>query len=427
MDTWSYSLAVKRVYNFEKLTANQQDFLIKQLNKYFPPSVYEKHRRKRQQAQRNLIKTRHLLEETLQEFPYCIESTSVSPRSDSLAGYGIVLTAGGEGERLRLSLQEKDFPAAVFVNFTKATFPLQGFFEDFGTLQINLALIAEISARFRVDIPVVVTTGPEGTTTSRVITDTIARHAAFGLKNVKVIYQGIRLHLTMDEQIAFEIRDGMPYPITNPDETGGPLMKLKAIEAGSGQSTLDWFADCGADKIIVLQGTAICHPNLIPVMTEAARNYDGLGVGILRKRFTVDDPFGSFVVLKTVEKKQLVILEQEVRNSQIFALKDPSERHFLPYNTGFYVFDSEVLRINDLPDYATPPKEVLPELPRSPKVGYAATEILSLTRRPAVLAVQPDRYGVIKKVGDLKRLADMAKRFGLDKVCRRVMNRDKSR
>jgi hypothetical protein len=423
MEIWSHQFAIERIYNFEKLNANQKDFLIALLNKRFPPFVYEEHRHKRILAQRNLVKARHLLKGALQEFPRCIENTTVSPKPDSLSGYGIVLTAGGEGERLRLSLQENGLPMAALTDFTKAAFPLPGFFKNLGALQINLALIAHISERFRVDMPVVITTGPEGSTTARVISDMIAQHAAFGIKNVKVICQGERLHLTTDEQIAFEIRDGMPYPVTNPDETGGPIMQLKAIEDNNEKSTLDWFAECGANKIIVLQGTAIYHPDLIPVMAEAARNHDGLGVGILRSRFTIDDPFGSLVVSKTTEKKQLVILEQEVRNSQTYALKDHSGQYFLPYNTGFYVFDREVLRVNDLPDYATPPKEVLPEIPRSPKIGYAATDILSLTHKPAVLIIQPDQYGVIKKVDDLARLGDMAKRFGLDEVCQDVISR----
>jgi hypothetical protein len=423
MEIWSHQLAIERIYNFEKLNANQQDFLIALLNKRFPPSVYEEHRHKRILAQRNLIKARQRLKGALQAFPRCIENTTVAPKPDSLSGYGIVLTAGGEGERLRLSLQENGLPMAALTDFTKAAFPLPDFFGDCGALQINLALIAHISERARVDLPVVITTGPEGSTTARVIGDMIAQHAAFGIKNVKVICQGERLHLTTDEQIAFEIRDGMPYPVTNPDETGGPVMKLKAIEDGDEKSTLDWLAECGANKIIVLQGTAIYHPNLIPVMAEAARNYDGLGVGILRSRFAVEDPFGSLVVLKTTEKEQLVILEQEVRNSQTYALQDHSGEYFLPYNTGFYVFDREVLRINDLPDYATPPKEVLPRIPRSPKVGYAATDILALIHKPAVLIIQPDQYGVIKKVDDLAKLADMAKRFGLDEICRHVMRR----
>jgi len=427
MDTWSHLLASERVNAFEELNANQQDFLIRLLNKRFPPSVYEENRNRLLQAKRNLIEAQQLLKGTSQEFPRCIDGTKVASKPDCLAGYGIVLTAGGEGERLRLSLQKKGSSMAASADFTKATFPLPGFFGDFGALQINLALVAEISTRFQVNIPVVITTGPEGSTTARVIADTIKQHTAFGMKNVKIICQGERLHLTADGQIAIEIRDGMPYPMTNPDETGGPIMKLKAIEDNDEKSTLDWFAACGADKIIVLQGTAIYHPNLIPVMAEAARGYDGLGVGILRSRFDVDDPFGSFVVLKTAQKEQLVIIEQEMRNSQTYTLKDPNELYFLPYNTGFYVFDSEVLRINDLPDYATPPKEVLPELPRSPKVGYAATDILSLTRRPAVLAIQPDCYGVIKNADDLGRLADMAKGFGLDEVCRRVINRTNSK
>jgi len=423
MEIWSHQLAIERIYNFEKLNANQQDFLIALLNKRFPPSVYEEHRHKRILAQRNLIEARHLLKGALQEFPRCIENTTVSPKPDNLSGYGIVLTAGGEGERLRLSLQENGIPMAALTDFTKATFPMPDFFGDFGELQINLALIAHISERSQVDMPVVITTGPEGSTTARVIGDMIARHAAFGIKNVKVICQRERLHLTTDEQIAFEIRDGMPYPVTNPDETGGPIMKLKAIEDNDEKSTLDWLAECGANKIIVLQGTAIYHPNLIPVMAEAARNYDGLGVGIMRSRFARKDPFGSLVILKTTEKEQLVILEQEVRNSQTYALKDHSGQYFLPYNTGFYVFDREVLRINNLPDYATPPKEVLPRIPRAPKVGYAATDILSLIHKPAVLIIQPDQYGVIKKVDDLERLADMAKRFGLDEICQDVMSR----
>lgn len=423
MDTWSHRLAGEQVNAFEKLNADQQELLIKLLNKRFPPSIYEENRRKLLQARRNLIQARRLLEKASQEFPRCIDSTKVAPQPDCLAGYGIVLTAGGEGERLRLSLMDRGFSMAVPEDFTKATFPFPDFLEDFGALQINLALVAEIAERFQVDIPVVITTGPEGSNTARVIADMIKRHAAFGMQNVKMICQGERLHLTADEQIAVEVRDKMPYPVTNPDETGGPIMKLKAMEGDDQKSTLDWFAGCKANKIIVLQGTAIYHPNLIPVMAEAARDFDGLGVGILRSQFELDDPFGSFVVLKTDLKEQLVILEQEVRSAQTYTLKDPNKRYFLPYNTGFYVFDSEVLRINDLPDYATPPKEVLPELPRAPKVGYAATDILALTRRPAVLAIQPDSYGVIKNADDLQRLADMAKGFGLDEVCRRVIDR----
>lgn len=423
MDAWTHPLARRRVFAFDTLTVNQQDVLIKLLNERFPPSVYEIHRRKRRQAQQNLKEGRQVLEGASQKFPHFIESTTVSANPESLVGIGIVLTAGGEGERLRLSLQKRGVPESALDGFTKATFPLPGFFEDFGALQINMALMADISARFQMEVPVVVTTGPAGTATSRVVTDVIEQHKAFGVKNATIVCQGERLHLTADEQIAVEIRGATPYPVTHPDETGGPIMKLKAVEPGAGQSALDWFAAHGADKIMILQGTAVYHPDLIPVMAEAARNHDGLGVGILRSRFDVNDPFGSFVVLKTPAKEQLVIVEQEVRNARTCTLMDSKRRFFLPYNTGFYVFDSDVLRKNDLPDYATPPKEVLPGLPRSPKIGYAATDILSLTRKPAVLTIPPDYYGVVKQADDLNRLTDMAKRFGLDAICRRAMNR----
>ncbi len=423
MDAWSHQLARQRVFRFATLTGEQQDFLITLLNERFPPSVYEMHRAKREQAQRNLIKGRLVLEGASQKFPRFIESTIVSANPNSLVGIGIVLTAGGEGERLRLSLQEKGVPGSALEGFTKATFPLPDFFDDFGALQINMALMADISKRFQMDVPVVVTTGPAGSSIARVVTEVIEQHNAFGVKHARVICQGERLHLTADEKIAFATRDGKPYPVTHPDETGGPLMQLKVVATDSGQSTLDWLAAHGAEKIMILQGTAVYHPDLIPVMAEAARNHDGLGVGILRDRFDGDDPFGSFVVLKTPEKEQLVIIEQEVRNTQTLTLMDSERRFFLPYNTGFYVFDSAVLRRNDLPDYATPPKEVLPGLPRSPKIGYAATDILSLTRRPAVLTIPPDYYGVVKQADDLNRLAAMAKGFGLDTLCRRAMNR----
>ena len=61
MKIWSHQLAIERIYNFEKLNANQQDFLIALLNKRFPPFVYKEHRHKRILAQRNLVKARHQL------------------------------------------------------------------------------------------------------------------------------------------------------------------------------------------------------------------------------------------------------------------------------------------------------------------------------------------------------------------------------
>ena len=91
MDTWSHRLAEKRIYDFTKLNVDQKDFLITMLNQRFPPSVYEKHRLQRRRAQQNLSTTQQLLERAQQKFPHCIQSTTVSLESVSLAGYGIVL------------------------------------------------------------------------------------------------------------------------------------------------------------------------------------------------------------------------------------------------------------------------------------------------------------------------------------------------
>ena len=96
-----------------------------------------------------------------------------------------------------------------------------------------------------------------------------------------------------------------------------------------------------------------------------------------------------------------IILEQEVRNEETRQIKDNSGEYYLPFNTGFYAFDSELLKKSDLPDYATPPKEILPELPRSPKIGYAATDIFPLAGNPVILTVEPNMYRVLKTVEDL--------------------------
>jgi hypothetical protein len=39
MEIWSHQLTTERIYNFKKLNANQQGFLIALLNKRFPPSL----------------------------------------------------------------------------------------------------------------------------------------------------------------------------------------------------------------------------------------------------------------------------------------------------------------------------------------------------------------------------------------------------
>ena len=87
--------------------------------------------------------------------------------------------------------------------------------------------------------------------------------------------------------------------------------------------------------------------------------------------------------------------------------------YYLPYNTGFYVFDISLIKENSLPDYATPPKEIVPEIEKSPKIGYAATDIISFANKPAVLTIPKDSFGVLKECEDLKKLAEIGKKYSL--------------
>lgn len=420
---WTCGSVQEKIYDFEHLSISQKNVLIGNLNKRFPPVVYRQHCKNKANALKNLNTAFNLLHESTQHFPKCISSDEIKLEDYCLNGFGIVLTAGGEGERLRLSLQKQGINNAALKNFTKATFSLPQFYKDFGALHINLCLISSLSKKYNCHIPVVVTTGPEGSTSARVITELIDHYLNFGLKHLKILFQSERLHLTANDQIAYILRDDIPYPVTHPDETGGPIMKLKEVDPVTDKKTLDWLSEHGCHKVIVLQGTAVYNQELIPMMAAAAKSYDGLGVGIFRKNFSEEDPFGSFVALKDIDKEQLYIIEKDIRTTTTYQLKDPSENHFLPLNTGFYVLDNELLRQSSLPDYATPPKEILPHLPRSPKIGYAATDILPLAKKTAVLAIKENNYGVIKDAADLERLSKLAIDYGLKDICRNILNK----
>jgi hypothetical protein len=145
-----------------------------------------------------------------------------------------------------------------------------------------------------------------------------------------------------------------------------------------------------------------------------------VGIGVLRTSFPSSDPFGTFAIVKNRRRRTLAIVEKDVRSLSFSALKDPTGRWYLPYNTGFYAFDCGLLVENDLPDYCTPPKEVLPGLPRAPKAGYAATDILPLAARPAVLAIDGSDFAVIKNAQDLAAVSALGRRLKLDSLCAEV-------
>ena len=417
MNTWTRDAARLKIDSFDTLSPDRQDALIAYCNEHFPPSVYERHLACRKRAMDNVRRSKEVLLGVTQKFPPLLTRERVSGGIEDMRGVAIVLTAGGEGERLKKSLMERGAGEERLKDFTKATYPLPGFYEDYGALQTNLRLIARLSDQLGFDIPVIVTTGPAGSITARVVPQLISSHNHFGLKRIKVLEQDARLHLTMDDTMAYTLVDGSAVPITHPDETGGPLMKLKSGSVGGGVNLLTWLEQIGCSKMLVLQATGLYDPTLLPAMASALNQYDCIGAGIVRTAFDALDPFGTYVTVVNKTAEKVIIIEQDIRNDTTRALRDETGRFFLPYNTGLYAFKNELLTENDLPDYATPPKEILPNLSRSPKIGYAATDIFSLAGSAAVLSIPANSFAVIKNADDLALLTELGKRYGLDKIC----------
>ncbi|MHC4885561.1 MAG: hypothetical protein ACYTGH_10800 [Planctomycetota bacterium] len=418
--TWTQQLAAERIYHFDVLSENQRAELVAVMNARFPVAVFEDHLTKRRQALKNLDVNRSILDGAEQRYPQVIASPQVCADPEALQGCGVVFTAGGDGERLRLSLEEAGVPAEELADFTKATYALPDFHQDFGTLHINCAVMADLCRRTGLEIPVVITTGPEGSVTARVIPQILERYDNFGLKTVLVVKQDERLHFTLEEKAAFVMEEGKAQPITHPDETGGPIMKLRSPLSGREESALQVLRAAGCEKLILLQGTAVYDPDVILQIASAAQGYDGLGVGIARTAFPAEDPFGTYVEVVRGMEHRLCILEKDVRNEATLSLQHEDSNEFLPYNTGFYAFDMTILESNSLPDYATPPKQVLAELEPSPKVGYAGTDILPLASHPAILSIPPESYANLKNHLDLPVLARKAREFGLKSICESI-------
>jgi len=413
MYRWSDQFAEEHIHDFTHLKSVQQQYLLPLLDAKFPVTVYEQHRACQLAAIKNTENAKNILAGSIQQFPHLISQEDLRSDALDLSGYGFVLTAGGEGERLRTSLLLRGASPDELADFTKATYALPGISGSRGSLQINLELIAHLSKTAQVQVPVIVTTGPVGSTTHRVIPNIIARNNAFGLTQARTLAQDERLHLTTGGKIVFTIDNGMPKPVVNPDETGGPFMKLAAPGFYQKSSAIEWFRSFGCTKIIALQATALYDPSIIHAMVVAGRQCDCLGVGVLRKEFDEKDPFGSFVSVNKAGVKSLVIIEQAIRNEATMLLTDESGTYHVPYNTGLYVFDLALLEGAGLPDYATPPKEIVPSLPKSPKIGYAATDLVSVARNAAVLAIAPGSCENIKSADDLPKLSALAKRCKL--------------
>lgn len=417
MRQWTVQQLSNLIDKFVTLSPSVQQNVTSLMNRAYPPEIFEQHRNRRRNALSHMNDTRRIIGSATQAFPPFVSASDLEADNNALRGFSIVFTAGGEGERLKTSLLKQGVAPQALVDFTKATFGLPGFPGDFGTLQINLAMVSSICRDCDIDIPVIITTGPAGSTTDRVISGILERHDNFGLRHVRVIAQDERLFLTNDERIVLHEVNGELRPITHPDETGGPLMKLKQPStAPDGASVLEWCESSGSDRTIVVQATALYDRTLLPLMAAALKDHDCLGVGILRDSFVPSDPYGTFVTVKTDERNVTMILEQDVRNEQTLSLTSPDGKHHLPFNTGFYALRNSLLAKNDLPDFATPPKELRPDLARAPKIGYAAIDLITLARNPVILAIDQTLFGVLKNAGDLDVLSQLGRRFGLDSL-----------
>jgi len=416
MAGWTDKLAKQHIWAYHQLTETQKQNLLSYLEITFPFEVFQQHKALRYRAFDNEKNSKKLLDGANQFYPEIIHPDKETGRRN-LSGCGVLLTAGGEGERLRLSLEKRGWDKENLKDFTKVTFPLHGLHDHFGTLQINLLLIKSIVNKIHFDIPVIITTGPEGSTTERVIQDLIKKHHGFGLKNLLVITQKERLHLTREGQIAWYLEKDIPKPVTHPDETGGPLMRLKDRINHTEITPLEWLSKNGAEKILVLQATALYNPDIFFAMASVQNIYDCVGLGILRKTFSSDDPYGSYVGIEKNGETSVIIIEQNIRNPKTMQLKNPEKTAYLPYNTGLYIFKKELLEKRSLPDFATPPKEILPNMERTPKVGYAATDLISIANNPAIMAVPPNWFAVIKQADDLDKVVQLGKTYGFDKLC----------
>lgn len=410
MANWTEEQLEKAVYSYNSFTHEEKSKVKAFLESSYSYEVYEEQVKFTKNAVENMTEAKQILDKATQVFPETLDESELQSSNQDLKEYGIVITAGGEGERLKVSLLDEGYTENQLADFTKATWELPDISGNLGALQINLKLLAEISNEIGVDIPVVVTTGPEGTTTARVIPEILKANNNFGLKNLSVIAQNEKLHLTKDLKIACKWKEDNLSLATNPDETGGPIMKLK--EQKKGTSVLETMKKAGVKKIMVLQGTAVYRPSLLRDIAKAGQSVNGLGIGIKRDSFPADDPYGTFVLLDEAGTQSLRIIEKDVRNSETESLQN-DKGAFLPYNTGFYAFDLELLEEHSLPAYASPDKIVIEGADKAPKTGYAATDTIASAATCAVLTISQEDFAVLKNSKDLAKLSEAVKRFSL--------------
>lgn len=407
---WNKKLISENTHNYSELNNLQQHQLLDIVNNFCSYQEFTDMVKRKVKALQNMEEEKKILDIWDQSFPKTIDESDIDENIADYSKIAFMFTAGGEGERLRESLKKEGYCDSELNDFTKATFPIPNFKNKFGPLQINLSMINKLSERNEIDIPVIVTTGPKGSTTERVIPNICKEFDNFGLKQLKIIAQNERLHLTTENKIAWKIDDEKLKIATNPDETGGPIVAFF-----DNKKNREWLKKLNVQKIILIQGTALYDIKIFDKMVAAANKSDGFGVAVGRKDFESNDPFGSYVNLSNNDKSFLKILEKGVRNSTTEKINDKNG-NYLPFNTGFYCFPVNLFDNKDLVDYATPPKIIFDNL-KAEKIGFSATDIISLLENPIVLTINQNDYAVIKESDDLNNLKEVAEKFRLEDYC----------
>lgn len=335
-----------------------------------------------------------LLADATQSYPPVREEPIPDFEPAHLENVAIVFTAGGDGERLRESLLKSGAASREALgDFTKATWHLQGL--KCGTLELDLRVLAASIKRHSLkNIVVIVTTGPPGSVTHRVIPELLAQQDNFGLgDSLMVVSQGERLHFSNDGKIVWRRDPGGLKVMTQPDESGGPLMAMNSPPLGqSGDSVLSRMRSRGIEALMLLQGTSVYRTGVVEKIASAlatarTRGVQLIGSGQLRPfmegKDWSKDKGGTYVEVRPGFRgeKEVHILESFERTEASLKVTDEKSAYFAPNNTGYYGFDLKLLDGLALPDYATDPKGfdgLEGEVEKAVKVGYAATHVLPL-------------------------------------------------
>ncbi len=414
MSNWTKELFFTHMESPERFSENEIAILLEYLNENCPLNSFLRELEERKIALKNMEETTRLLENATQKFPKAYDFSEIVFDENSLKKVAFFFTAGGEGQRLAQSLNKNDIN--FLENFTKATIEIKDFPEKFGTLMINLSIVKSLSDTYKIDFPVIISLGPKGSTTSKVIPKEIDSFNNFGLKNIHYILQGERLHLSNEEKISLEIKNGEIKLAKNPDESGGPL---KAFY--DNKELIKNLEEKGVSKILIIQGTGIFNPDILKNTASIKANHDCYILGLPRQKFEKSDQLGTIELIEKNGTKTLRILEAHSINDTTREIQNAEKTKFLPANTGMFLFDlalfSKKLPISF---YATAPKEISFSKKIAPKIGYSATDFTVFAENPAVIIISSGDFAVLKNVENMEDLSALGKKFGLIKLCEKI-------